>query len=174
MGFTGAQGLFPTVIPAGISGSSATIVGTLSVQTATVGTGADTNETDLITYAVPANTLAKDGQALMVTVWGRFGANANAKTVKIYWGTTTRTIHSGSNQNDNGWMAVFYVTRTSATAQRLFGWGVRHTGNVSSVPATTNSLQDTTTAVTVKVTGTNGTAVANDIQQDGMIVQYIG
>src|SRR3954470_14824272 len=51
-----------------------------------------TVETDLFSYTMPANTLSANAQKLRVTAWGSMAANANTKTLKAYFGGTSRNF----------------------------------------------------------------------------------
>ena len=60
--------------------------GVLNVNTTAVG-NVTTGEDNLITYSLPANTLSVNGMALRIVAWGLTANNANAKTLKVYFGT---------------------------------------------------------------------------------------
>lgn len=133
----------------------------LSSSVTQVCTTADTNETDLWNFSLPAGTLATNGQALRFTAMGTYGATANNKTLKLYLGTTsysTDTTASSAGQ----WSTVGTIVRTAATTQQALVWGAISGGTFrgGSLSALAETLAN---ALAVKITGTNGTAAANDI-----------
>lgn len=153
-----------TVLQKGSGTSTASPSGVLSVSTVLVGTAADTNEADLITYTVPANTLISTGKGVRLTAWGSFANNANNKTLKLYWnGTNCVTVGPTASANTT-WRVEIDVVRTGTTNAKVKGCAI-----YSTVTATGGNLavtSDFTTALIIKVTGTNGTASASDITMD--------
>lgn len=144
-------------------GGSASYVpsGVLSVSTTTAGTAADTNETDLWTYAIPANTLNADAKGVRVLVYGTFAANGNNKTVRLYCGATAVTFGTFAT-NGKPWSCMAIVIRTGASAQLMVGT-VSDTSGYPILFTPVTPAGDTTGAITIKVTGQNGTASANDV-----------
>jgi hypothetical protein len=174
-----AAGSFPRVngvpvIPEGTGTALAIPSGVVreSVSTAQTGTAADTNETDLYSYSLPANTLSTDGKIARVTVWGSFAANGNAKTIKGYFNGDI-IVSAGTSTSGQGWRMVFEIIRTGATAQISAGEIVygNSGGSVCNAPATSSGA--TTGALIIKMTGQNGTASANDIVRKGAFVEIL-
>jgi hypothetical protein len=161
-------------LPVGSGTATAQVSGVLSVNTTQAGTGADTNETDLWTYSLPANTLNVDGKAVRVVVGGSMAANANTKTARFYFGGSSQVINDQTTAPNGGeWRGEFVIIRTGAAAQV---WGVVKTMGAtpqSSLGFSQRSTGDTTTALTIKVTGQNGTAAANDIVFRGAVVEVL-
>lgn len=151
---------------------AATAGGTLSSQFGTVGTGANTTETDLFTYTIPANTLAVNGQRVHIKAWGSFAANGNTKTVNFRVGATTIITQLSGAFSGTGWVVDGTLIRTGAAAQDTFALSITglNTQYHASYTSTTESL---TSSLIVKVTGTNGTAAANDIVGKGFIVEWM-
>jgi hypothetical protein len=161
-------------LPVGSGTATAQVSGVLSVNTTQAGTGADTNETDLWTYSLPANTLNVDGKTLRVTVSGDNAANANAKTVKFYFGSTAVFISNAATTNPASWSATYVITRTGASAQLLVRvLSIYGAGAVVANPVTSTPAEATTGAITLKVTGQNGIAAANDIVFKGAVVEVM-
>ncbi len=135
----------------------------LTVNTTQAGTIADTNETDLWTYSLPANTLNADGRGLRITVTVTFAANANTKTARLYFGGSSLTINPGvAAPNGVVAAAIYTVLRTGATAQLM----TRAVANVGSSTQGVSQIAPAETmanAITIRVTGLNGTASANDV-----------
>jgi hypothetical protein len=142
----------------------------LSTSTTQVGTDANLNEKDLWTYSLTAGHLSTNGHAIRFTAYGTLAANANNKTLKGYFGATQcgalSTTASGSH-----WEIRCLIMRTGAATQNSGGVitiGLGNTNVTHATPAETLSG-----AVTVKVTGQNGTASANDIVFRTAIVESL-
>lgn len=161
----------PIIAPAGSGLATVSVGGMLTVSTTQSGTGADTAETDLWTYSLPANALSANNKGVRVTAWGSYGGNANSKTVKPYFGTAL--VANTSASNGGSWKLVWEVLRTAASAQIA---GVQFMNAVFSQVNfwSGTTAADTTAAITIKLTGQNGSASANDIVFRGAIVEYIG
>lgn len=144
-------------------------------------TGASTSgtgEDDLISYTLPANVLASNGQALRIIVWGTSTGTAGTKTVKVYFGTTSVTLVAipvpGGGYTGE-WFAEAVVTRTGAATQLMTGQGIWNE-TASSFQARTAIASPGATlsgTVTIKATGecSNG---ADALTQTGLIVELVG
>jgi hypothetical protein len=145
--------------------------GLASVNTTAVGTDADTSEKDLMTFSVPANSLNSDKKTIRVTAWGTVGANANTKRIRLYFGSTAIIDTTAQSANDKDWIIEATIIRTGSSAQDSIGeynWPTIGSG----VNFVTHTETDTG-AIVIKVTGLNGTATANDVQCEGMIVEFL-
>lgn len=158
-------------IYAGTTTTQPVINGTLNTYTTSTCTIANTTETDLWTYTLPAGALNADGRGLRLTAWGTFGANANVKTVKPYFGATV-LINWAAAANGNGWMTSVSILRTSATAQTASA-GLQSNSGTYVFSGVTTPAETMANAIVVKITGTNGTASANDICLKGAILETI-
>lgn len=152
-------------------------------QDAAAGTGslADTNENDLKTYTVPANTLATNGDALRVTMLFRAANNATTKRIRIYFGGTL-ILDSGAALTlaNNAAEVVLHILRTGASSQFVFGratvgaiggtWATSALGEVNYVGTAVSNASGNI----VKATSQQGAgAAANDIIQDALVVEYL-
>lgn len=147
--------------------------GVLTVSTTQAGTPASTEETDLWTYTLPANTLSQNHAGLRITVWGGTATNGNTKTIRQYFGASVLTVNaSTAAPNNNTWRAQYTVIRTgAATEQFLQQYSlVGSTGQFSVINSAT---EDTAGAIVIRITGQNGTAQANDIVFRGAIVEFL-
>ncbi|MET0623104.1 MAG: hypothetical protein ABW250_09015 [Pyrinomonadaceae bacterium] len=121
--------------------------------------GANVNaaETDLASYPMPAGTLGADGKRLRITVFVSCAANANAKSVRLYFGSTIIFMPNAVGINGGNVHHVFNVTRTGASTQHLFGrpsYGNSNTGNEAGNGARYEApTENTANAITIKVTG---------------------
>jgi len=145
--------------------------GKANVNTTAVGTDANTVEKDLITYSLPANSLSADGKLVKITAWGSVAANGNTKTIRLDFGATTIRQIGPSAMNGLDWRMDGLVIRTDATTQDAMATEFLDT----SAQDTTNTTPTETLsgAVVIKITGENGTAAANDIVAEGMLVEYL-
>ena len=142
----------------------------ITSSTVAAATGADTNETTLWQFTLPANFLKEDGRGIRINAYGSFAANGNTKTVKVYFGSNSHTVVSGAANGTSWWTYLTYL-RTGASAQQRFnlsGFG----GTVNASTVSTPS-EDLSAPVLLKITGTNGTGSANDIVFSGVIVELI-
>lgn len=154
---------FGPVAPAGSGGASVGLGGVLTVSTTSAQTTAVTTEETLWTYSLPANTLSANGYGLRITVAGKNGATANQKTVRFYFGSFVANIETSNTGNNNYWYGVFDVVRSGAAAQQVSA-GTTSVGNSVGAPAfSLPGTEDLTAAVTISITGQNGTASAGDI-----------
>lgn len=156
-----ANSIFSWFRDSGVVSASPSAV--LTVSTTSAQTGADTNPTDLWTYSLPANTLGADGRGLRVTAWGATGATANAKTISLLIGGNTVATLSGTTANDQTWMLELRAIRTAASTVIVANAVERAGATFSSGNRSLSLSLDTTTAITIKVTGTNGVAAAGDV-----------
>lgn len=137
-----------------------------------VGNTADTNEDNLITYSLPASTLTTTGMGVRVTGWGTTANNADTKTLKFYFGSAVGS--SALTASIAGrWWAQANVFRTGSSTQDAI---VALTGGATSLAdADFAALTETdTSAITIKFTGQASAANANDIIQEGMMVELLG
>ena len=125
-----------------------------------------------MTYAIPANTL-KAGQKVRLTAWGTTAANANTKTVRLWFGANSVVDHSGT-WNATPWKitADIFVLTTGGAATQEYNGVAWPTALVQTVRQGTASNADNV-SVTVKATGQNGTASAGDIVCQGFTGEII-
>lgn len=144
----------------------------LNVNATQTGTNADTVEKTLATYTLPANYLNQNLDYIDVIVSGQFAADNNDKSVKMYFGSSTFTIvPTGTDANSKYWTIHYRIIRTGAATQVITGnFNARpRAGGVASVlgiGAKAAGTETLSSAVVIKVTGTNTASVANDILFD--------
>lgn len=147
------------------------VAGMLFANLSTGATGANTTATDLQSYTLPAGFITATRPGLRIRAWGATGATANNKTITLNFGATAYTIASAAALNNVTWSATLEIWRTAAATQRIFGTGYQGTTNIAM--AYTAGTDDFSTALTIRVIGTNGTAAANDILCYGMVGEVI-
>ena len=139
-------------------------------QNATAVSNSGAAETDLMTYVLPASSMTLANDSLRVTAFGICANNANAKTLKVYFGTAVLQTVSLTINQAGAWRIQAEMIATGSAAQRCFSQLVQ--GGTTTLVAASNasSTEASSSAITVKVTGTG---VANsDITQNGMLVQF--
>lgn len=140
--------------------------------TATGTTSATTVDQNLMTYSLPANQLANAGDGIRVVCWGAAASNANAKTAKLTFGTSTISTANSTTGITSGakWRLELVVLRSGAATQTVMG-----NGQTLATPLSiyTNAGTDSlTSAVTIACAGNTPTA-PQDLTAQGMLVEQI-
>jgi hypothetical protein len=143
-----------------------------------VGTPANTTETDLQTYSLPAGTLSNNGQGVRIRASGTYAATTRSRAARLYFGATV-IASSGPTPTSTltNWFLDIIVHRTGATSQ--LGSGISINNFVNSGTNTAGAARSTpgetlSGAVTIKVTGqSGGSAVANDVVCDQFVVEVL-
>ena len=145
--------------------------GVLTRSTTTAATIADTNETTLWTYDLPANVLSADGKGVRITAWGTTAATANTKTLRLYFGSGLSGVAHSFGFNNLDWELSAIVLRTGAAAQTFKEMALIDSNTPNIVLGTLT--ENTAAVITIKMTGLNGTAAANDIVFKGAVVELL-
>ena len=111
---------------------------------ASSGTGEDTLQSTII----PAGMLSTYGGLKVFAAGIKTGANGN-KTIKIYFGSASVTFNVAANDT-NDWSVTAYMFNTAAGSQVIHVIGFNGTTVVQDYITAT---EDTTAAMTVKITG---------------------
>lgn len=165
----------------GATSTFAPLIGTASFQVGAVSTSANTTETDLYTYSLPANAFTASNKGLRVKAFcGSANASTNTRRFRLYFGTAV--------------VGDWTVAPTTAVVFNIdFEYLVKRTGNstqtaisarlVSDSPGAltitinttglSNLTQTDTAGITIKVTGQNGTATAGDCTANAFHVEYL-
>lgn len=168
-----------TTVKPGAASDTAKVGGVMSTVSST-GANVGAGEDPLKTYTVPANTLSADNQSLWFEIWGTFAANANAKRVRVHFGSSGTTLVMDSNPtasiNNSNWVIRGRIMRTGAATQKGFASmsvnPVGAGGGSPMVNITTALNQTLSGAIDLRVTGE---AVAdNDIVVQAMFVGWDG
>jgi hypothetical protein len=148
-------------------------MGQISAQLSQTATGANTTETTLQTFTLPANALDVVGRGVRIRAWGTLGADANNKILRLYFGAST-TIHpgfGGTTANGSAWYFDAEVRKTGSSTQTAFANLIVGFSDIGANVSAPN--QTDTSAIVIKVTGQNAAAVANDIVCSAMTVEFI-
>lgn len=149
--------------------------GVIDVDSTQQGTGANTTDTALRTYSLPANALNSNGRIVRVTAWGSFAANGNTKTVRLKWNGlagTTVTSHT-STSNGTKWVIMGWIVRTGSSTQDIVGFLPMSAASQDISSAFTTSTATDTGAIDIIVGGLNGSASASDIVYEGSIIEFL-
>lgn len=157
-------------IMAGKSASTrANVGGVISQSVANTG-NVNAAETDLWTYSVPANMLARNGDSLRVTCGGTTAANANTKRFRAYFGATSGLNTGALALNNSQWNMELFIQRLSATTQLMVVRVFTNDALLFSYSQTTNAAETLSGAVTFRLTATATTT--NDAVCNGMQMRW--
>jgi len=111
------------------------------------------------------------GKTVRVTAFGFTAANANNKTIKVYFAGTNILTTGAVGFNNAGWSMQMNIIRSTSSNQKVSAtlWiagGSVYNGNVFTPSETVTS------DITIKMTG-EATA-DNDIVQSGMFIETLG
>ena len=156
-------------------GQAAIVDSSSRVATRTTAVGnITTGEDNLITYVLPANAIPAYGAGVHITAWGTTANNANAKTLKLYFGTAVILTNALTVSIAGVWRIEADVISTGVDAQDYVAQLVT-TGTagvaLNDIEVGT-ATQDDGATITIKCTG-EATAT-NDIIQEGMVITRIG
>lgn len=117
-----------------------------------------TGETDLHTCAVAGGTLITTGQSIEYAFRGIFLSSANAKTFKVYFGSTVVINNSFPINTAGSYYGKMTVTRTGSSAQSI-SYELTRTATGGGTAMTTNTTTATEaegSTITIKTTGQGG------------------
>lgn len=156
-------------IGAGDSSSNASVGGSLTVNTTTVG-NIGAGEDDLMTYTLPANVLSANGYQLEIIAWGTFAGTINTKRLRAYFGSTLLLDTAGLAFNGADWSFYSNVVRTGASSQKAHAILDTSSTLLAATSDTTAPAESLSSTVVIKITG-EATA-DNDVTQQGLIIRY--
>ena len=141
------------VKPKQLAGGPASELYANSVEVSTT----STSETDLKSFSIPANTLAIDGERLVVELFGRFVPNASDTTdgrIRLRFGGTLFCDDNLDNASGNGrrYHARATIWRRGSSSQIAVCVPTENGSSTLNADITTMAI-DLTAAVIVKVTG---------------------
>lgn len=146
--------------------------GVIHIDCAAAATSANTTETDLISYSLPLNSLSANNRGVHVKAWGTTANNANTKTVRLYFGNSVVASNNVSTApNGTAWILEADVFRTGTSTQDAIGSGLF--GNAAQSASFSLPTEDITGAITIKISGQNGTSNASEIVAQGMAITYL-
>ena len=147
--------------------------GVLHSIVSSVGTAANTLATDLHTYTMPADTMITNGDILVIKCMFTTAANANAKTMSLYFGSTVLATITGT-LNAQDLIMDSTITRYGSANQLSITTNYYTTtggGAITTEAYDDDSMtEDLASAVIIKTLGQNGVATLNDIVSKTLMV----
>lgn len=136
------------------------------------GTTAVTTEETLASTTLSAGLLSADGMGIKVEVFGTTASNVNTKTIRVKVDGNT-IVSNGTTTAPNGlnWEAEMTILRSGATSSTSKGM-IAFDGVADEVDTSKPGIT-WANAIDVAVTGQNGTASANDIVVELVVVTLI-
>ncbi len=147
----------PFRVRAGLSSTYASVGGTLTNATAAIGS-AGTGATNLQTYTYLAHTLTNTGDRLIIRASGKFSPVADAKQIKLLFGSETVFDSGSQTANAGAWVIEAEIIRTGATAQAV---NASYSGTGATVFNLANSLDIAQTNGINTLLAINVTCAAN-------------
>jgi hypothetical protein len=158
-----------TSVRLGVSGSLTKVGGTITSSTTAVG-NVGTGEDNLISYTLPASSLATNLDRIIGRVSGTFASNANNKRIRLYFGTTVIFDTTALALNGGNWVADFEVIRVSATSQKA---NVSFYSSNALLPVSSKYTLVAMTLTSSQVIKCTGEATANnDVVQETLSIDY--
>lgn len=144
-------------------------IGKCDVNTTAVG-NVGTGEDNLITYSLPLKALYKTKSFVRYTAWGTTANNANAKTLKVYFGTQLMATVTLAVSIAGTWRVVCEIFKTGASTQAYVATVIEGAASAAypTVQQGTASQTDTA-AIVLKCTGE--ATDNNDIIEKGHLVE---
>ena len=167
-------------VPAGAGTATYLEQGNLSVEGgalegatltgAAKGTIANTDETTLLSYSLPAKSFSAEKQTLELEGWGTYAPNGNGKTVRVHFGGQ-KILDSGQIAASGGtWKFHARIIRTGASTQVIYATFIQ--GTTIQASTQTVGTQAEGSAILLKTTGQNASALVNEVVQSAMVVTF--
>jgi hypothetical protein len=141
-------------------------------STTGTGNGNDTTEDTLQTFSLPASSLDIAGRTLQIVASGSLANNSHSKTARLYFGASIVATTGAQTGANIGWQLQLQVQKAASNSQIGFYSpivGTTH-GGISLPQAGTET---DTGAITIKVTGQTGTAAANDVVLNSLVIEAL-
>ena len=133
------------------------------------GSSVGSAETVMMSYTLPANTLALDGYNITVEAWGTFAANTHNKRVRLYFGSTVVYDTTSLAVNGGTWKIESTIVRTGTSAEQAITFII--CSNTTVVNSVTYVVPNELLSATIDVS-CSGLGVSNgDIIENGLLVK---
>ena len=139
-------------------------------STATVAGAATTGEQTLLTYSLPGSSI-QTGDVLRIKASFTASTDNNTKQWKCYFGSEVMGSPALVTNNKNGSCEV-NVLETGTNTQIVYGNMLVDTTPVTGLAVT--GAETVSSAIVIKLTGTQGTASAGDVMGNALTVERIG
>lgn len=138
-----------------------------------VGTGANTDETTVGAFGLPANTMSNVDDTLYITGSFTTAANANTKRMRLYLGSSLLFDTGAEVMNNQLGVIEVWVPYIAPTSQSAHGRAIWSSIAAPAAPTRWATIRVTTedwrTNLTVTYTMQNGAASADDILAYGLM-----
>jgi hypothetical protein len=156
----------------GANQASAKTVGALVDQTSNASGTTQSQFYTLNSVVLPANAFNANGRSIEIATWGVTAGNANAKDLKLTFGSTTLVTTTGSTANAKAYVAYGTVVRTGASTQSGFGELQIDTGTSPAIAQSAAIAETDTATITVAMQSQNTAAAAASATGNGMVVIF--
>lgn len=144
--------------------------GMLNINTTSV-SNILTNETNLISYFLNANTFVNEGDVLEIEAWGSYASNFNNKTVKLIFGNQTILTTGSVAANNGSWLIKSKIIMKTYNTQEIISEIISSNSSVANSATRIAGTQDLLTNLTIKCTAIGGSS--NDITQYALKINLI-
>lgn len=149
-----------------------TSVGGLTDSTSTTSGTTQNTEYVLNTLTLKANAFNANGKAVTIRAWGTTAANANAKNLKVYFGTTAVATVTGSTASGKDYNISMTVVRTGSNTQSGVASIMIDTAT-SATMAVNGAIAETDSAdIVITVKSANTAAAAASATGKGMVAEF--
>lgn len=171
------------VIRPGSATAGEAIVGGMLFQDGAEYVNVDGTELDTTVVTLLPNTLDSDGKAIRVVAWGKTGAGADSRIIRVYFNGASLINLTTVVANGQWQLEAIIQRRTSGTqTARCRGGSVTLGLNTATIATLTNSgtvwdnlTHDITSSIILKLTIQNATDASPDvIYQTGCFVELLG
>lgn len=150
-------------------------VGTILSSTTTTQSAATTDESDLITHTLAANTLGVDSQRLRWNTVFTTGANSANKNVRLYLGSTKIYDSGALILNNITVILEAIIVRLGATSQKVY---IKASSSLASyIPQFSahyiTSAENLGTSLALKATGQTDGGTLGDVTQLDSVVEHM-
>ena len=115
-------------------------------------------ETNLVTYTLDPGTLGKLTSSILIFASGKTAANANNKTIKLIFGSTTLFTSGALALNNKDWTLQAELIYNGGSSQ--ISWAQFQSSGSAAIITTTTATEAFATSQVLKITGT-GTATSD-------------
>lgn len=163
----------PKVVLGGDTGTPfATAVGGVTDASSTASGTTQNTEYVLNSVTIKAKSFNANGRAIRCEAWGSTAANANAKNIKFYFGSTAVVTVTGSTANAKDYHGEMNIVRTAASTQT--GQALIQVDTATSPSMAVAAPTETDTAdIVISVKSANTAAAAASATGKGLSCYFI-
>lgn len=148
--------------------------GLLVDPTTVVGGTTQNADNTLNTLSLDDEWLSRPGRGALIAAWGITAANANAKDIKLFLGSTAIATITDSTASGKDFAIVAVLNATGNDAQSGFAVVLVDGAVVAASSINFTATEDSNSALTIKTTGNNNAAAASAATGKGLMVIPLG